>query len=144
MDKFTFVGNGDVNAVESLYEQFLADPNNVDETWQQFFAGFDFAKANFDVEGEVPENVLKEFKVIEMIEAYRKCGHLFTQTNPVRVRRKYTPTLDIENFGLEKADLELPFQAGNRIGIGTAKLKDILTLKLLRPYLAITLPNKNF
>ena len=88
MDKFTFVGNGDVNAVESLYEQFLADPNQVDETWQQFFAGFDFAKANFDVEGGLPENVLKEFKVIEMIEAYRKCGHLFTQTNPVRVRRK--------------------------------------------------------
>lgn len=126
MDKFTFVGNGDVNAVESLYEQFLADPNQVDETWQQFFAGFDFAKANFDVEGDLPENVLKEFKVIEMIEAYRKCGHLFTQTNPVRVRRKYTPTLDLENFGLEKSDLELQFQAGSRIGIGTAKLKDIL------------------
>ena len=126
MDKFTFVGNGDVNSVESLYEQFLADPNQVDETWQQFFAGFDFAKANFDVEGDLPENVLKEFKVIEMIEAYRKCGHLFTQTNPVRVRRKYTPTLDIENFGLEKSDLELQFQAGSRIGIGPAKLKDIL------------------
>ena len=126
MDKFTFVGNGDVNAVESLYEQFLADPNQVDETWQQFFAGFDFAKANFDIEGDLPENVLKEFKVIEMIEAYRKCGHLFTETNPVRVRRKYTPTLDLENFGLEKSDLELQFQAGSRIGIGTAKLKDIL------------------
>ncbi len=126
MDKFTFVGNGDVNAVESLYEQFLSDPNQVDETWQQFFAGFDFAKANYDVEGDLPENVLKEFKVIEMIEAYRKCGHLFTETNPVRVRRKYTPTLDLENFGLEKSDLELQFQAGSRIGIGTAKLKDIL------------------
>jgi 2-oxoglutarate dehydrogenase E1 component len=81
MDKFTFVGNGDINAVESLYDQFLADPSQVDETWQQFFAGFDFAKANFDLEGDVPENVLKEFKVIELIEAYRKCGHLFTHTN---------------------------------------------------------------
>jgi 2-oxoglutarate dehydrogenase E1 component len=126
MDKFTFVGNGDLNAVESLYDQFLADPSQVDETWQQFFAGFDFAKANFDVEEGVPENVLKEFKVIELIEAYRKCGHLFTQTNPVRERRKYVPTLDIKNFGLDQADLELEFQAGSRIGVGTTKLKNIV------------------
>lgn len=125
MDKFTFVGNGDVNAIESLYDQFLKDPNQVDETWQQFFAGFDFAKANFDGD-EVPENVLKEFKVIELIDAYRKCGHLFTKTNPVRDRRKYVPTLDIENFGLEQGDLELEFQAGNQVGIGPAKLKDIV------------------
>jgi 2-oxoglutarate dehydrogenase E1 component len=126
MDKFTFVGNGDINAVESLYDQFLADPSQVDETWQQFFAGFDFAKANFDLEGDVPENVLKEFKVIELIEAYRKCGHLFTHTNPVRERRKYVPTLDITNFGLDQSDLELEFQAGSRIGVGTTKLKNII------------------
>lgn len=124
MDKFTFVGNGDVNAIESLYDQFLKDPSQVDETWQQFFAGFDFAKENFD--SDVPENVLKEFKVLELIDAYRKCGHLFTKTNPVRERRKYFPTLDIEEFDLEKSDLETVFQAGNRVGIGPAKLKDIV------------------
>lgn len=124
MDKFTFVGNADVNAVSALYDQFLQDPNQVDETWQQFFAGFDFAKENFD--SDVPENVLKEFKVLELIGAYRKCGHLFTDTNPVRERRKYSPTMDIENFGLEKADLESVYQAGSQIGIGAAKLKDII------------------
>jgi len=102
MNKFTFVGNADVNAVSALYEQFLQDPNQVDETWQQFFAGFDFAKENFD--SDVPENVLKEFKVLELIGSYRKCGHLFTDTNPVRERRRYSPTMDIENFGLEKTD----------------------------------------
>jgi len=124
MDKFTFVGNADVNAVSALYEQFLQDPNQVDETWQQFFAGFDFAKENFD--SDVPENVLKEFKVLELIGAYRKCGHLFTDTNPVRERRKYSPTMDIENFGLEKTDLESVYQAGSQIGVGAAKLKDII------------------
>ena len=124
MDKFTFVGNADVNAVSALYDQFLQDPNQVDETWQQFFAGFDFAKENFD--SDVPENVLKEFKVLELIGSYRKCGHLFTDTNPVRERRKYSPTMDIENFGLEKSDLESVYQAGSQIGIGAAKLKDII------------------
>jgi 2-oxoglutarate dehydrogenase E1 component len=54
------------------------------------------------INGEVPEHIKKEFKVVNLIEAYRTRGHLFTKTNPVRERRHYTPTLDIENFGLSK------------------------------------------
>ena len=63
---------------------------------------------------------------MNLIHGYRQRGHLFTKTNPVRQRRKYMPTLDIANFGLEPADLETVFQAGNEIGIGPAKLKDII------------------
>src|SRR5690606_8547809 len=70
--------------------------------------------------------IAKESKVLSLIEAYRDHGHLFTKTNPVRERRKYEPNLDIENFGLSAADLETVFQAGNEIGIGAAKLKDIV------------------
>jgi 2-oxoglutarate dehydrogenase E1 component len=44
----------------------------------------------------------------------------------VRERRKYVPTLDITNFGLDQSDLELEFQAGSRIGVGTTKLKNII------------------
>jgi 2-oxoglutarate dehydrogenase E1 component len=51
---------------------------------------------------------------------------LFTKTNPVRERRKYEPTLAIENFGLETADLETVFQAGEQIGIGAATLSAII------------------
>jgi 2-oxoglutarate dehydrogenase E1 component len=39
---------------------------------------------------------------------------------------QYAPTLDIENFGLEKSDLDTIFQAGNNIGIGAATLRDII------------------
>jgi 2-oxoglutarate dehydrogenase E1 component len=124
MDKFSFVGNADVNAIEALYQQYLANPESVDATWAQFFQGFDFAKAHFD--SEVPDNVLKEFKVLGLIDAYRKRGHLFTKTNPVRERRKYSPTLAIENFGLQASDLDLVFHAGEKIGIGAAKLSDIV------------------
>ena len=48
----------------------------------------------------------KEFKVINLINGYRNRGHLFTKTNPVRDRRKYSPTLDISNFGLDESDLD--------------------------------------
>ena len=125
MDKFSFIGNADVNAIEDLYKSFKSDPNSVDPDWQKFFSGFEFFQANYDTDTP-PQGTLKEFQVIELIDAYRSRGHLFTQTNPVRERRKYSPTLALENFGLSSQDLDTEFQAGNEIGIGTAKLKDIV------------------
>ncbi|WP_343748251.1 2-oxoglutarate dehydrogenase E1 component [Fluviicola sp.] len=126
MDKVTYVGNADVNAIEHLYQSYTKDPESVDIGWQKFFEGFDFAKTNYEDGGEIPENFQKEFKVINLINGYRTRGHLFTKTNPVRERRKYEPTLAIENFGLETADLETVFQAGDQVGIGPATLKAII------------------
>ncbi len=115
--------------MEHLYQSFKSDPSSVSEDWQQFFAGFDFAEQLYDqddVEFGIPANVKKEFDVVNLIEGYRKNGHLFTDTNPVRARRKYTPTLDKENFDLTEADLETTFRAGTMIGIGPASLKEII------------------
>lgn len=125
MDNYTYIGNGDVNAIEELYNRYLKDPTSVDEGYARFFEGFDFARTNFE-DGEIPENFKKEFKVIDLINGYRNRGHLFTRTNPVRERRKYAPTLAIENFGLEESDMDLVFQAGNEIGIGPATLREII------------------
>ncbi len=126
MDKVTYVGNADVTAIDYLYKAYLNDPQSVDIGWQKFFEGFDFARTNFDDDGAIPENFQKEFKVINLIQGYRTRGHLFTKTNPVRDRRKYTPTLEIQNFGLEESDLNTVFQCGEEIGIGAATLKDII------------------
>jgi 2-oxoglutarate dehydrogenase E1 component len=130
MDKFSFLGNSDISAIEFNYAQYLKDPALVEESWSKFFEGFEFARANYEEKGEVPENVKKEFSVINLINGYRSRGHLFTLTNPVRERRHYNPTLDIENFGLQIADMETIFHAGTEIGIGPAKLSVIIdTLK---------------
>jgi 2-oxoglutarate dehydrogenase E1 component len=126
MDKVTYVGNADVNAIDHLYQSYIKDPESVDISWQKFFEGFDFARMNYEDGGEIPENFQKEFKVINLINGYRTRGHLFTKTNPVRERRKYEPTLAIENFGLDASDLDTVFQAGEQIGIGAATLRDII------------------
>ncbi len=126
MDKFSFLGNTDINTVEKLYKQYTENPELLDDSWVNFFRGFEMAQKHFlNQEGD-PEAFNKEFKVINLIEAYRKRGHLFTKTNPVRSRRTYSPTLDIENFGLTEKDMNTVFQAGNRIGIGSASLEDII------------------
>ena len=126
MDKITYVGNADVNAIDYLYEQYRQNPENVDISWSKFFEGFEFAQTNFADNGSIPENYIKEFKVLNLINGYRTRGHLFTKTNPVRERRQYAPTLEISNFGLSDADLNVVFQAGEEIGIGAAKLSDII------------------
>ncbi|MCL3779204.1 2-oxoglutarate dehydrogenase E1 component [Prolixibacteraceae bacterium JC049] len=128
MDKFSQVGNQEIASIEQLYQSYLENPNSIDQSWKSFFEGFEFARKNYNQE-EVPGNsshVNKEFKVLNLIQGYRQRGHLFTQTNPVRTRRKYEPTLDLETFGLEKSDLKTIFQAGNNIGIGPSTLEKII------------------
>lgn len=125
MDKLSYLSNSDGAYIDKLYSDFQLDPSSVDAGWQKFFEGFEFARKNFDAPGDqltVPD----EFKVINLINGYRERGHLFTLTNPVRTRRKYFPTLDIENYGLQQKDLKRVFQAGNEIGIGSATLEDII------------------
>lgn len=125
MDKFSYLGNGDMNAVETIYKKYQENPESVDFGWQKFFEGFEFFQKNYD-DQPMPQGTLKEFQVIDLINAYRSRGHLFTHTNPVRERRKYTPTLDLENFGLSDADLDTVFHAGAQLGIGATKLRDIV------------------
>ncbi|MFN8155185.1 MAG: 2-oxoglutarate dehydrogenase E1 component [Bacteroidia bacterium] len=129
MDQHSLIGNISPEAIDALYRQYLENPQSIESSWQQFFSGFDFAREQYgDVSaGEMaPELVDKEFRVINLINGYRNRGHLFTRTNPVRERRKYTPTLDLANFGLSDSDLDTVFQAGTQIGIGPAKLKSIV------------------
>jgi 2-oxoglutarate dehydrogenase E1 component len=126
MNDLSFIGNSEPGYVEDLYQRYLTNPDELDESWKNFFKGFEFARINFKGDKETSKNLDKEFNVLNLIEGYRRRGHLFTQTNPVRVRRKYTPTLDLENYNLGEADLQTVFQAGKEIGIGPANLSDIL------------------
>jgi 2-oxoglutarate dehydrogenase E1 component len=126
IDKFSYLNNTDPNWIEEQYLMFLKTPDLTEPSWRQFFEGFEFSRKNYQAPNEIPENVQKEFKVINLINGYRNRGHLFTKTNPVRERRKYTPTLGIENFGLEEKDLVTVFQAGNEVGIGASTLQEII------------------
>ena len=99
---------------------------------ESFFSRFEFGieeskKEKLAFEGvEVPDNILKEFKVVKLINAYRTRGHLFTKTNPVRDRRTYLPNLEIQNFDLSNDDLDSVFNAGEIIGVGATTLTNIL------------------
>ena len=124
-EDYSYLGNLDIETIDALYQQYKEDPESIDTSWRDFFKGFEFARKNFKEEIH-SETFDKEFKVINLITAYRKRGHLFTKTNPVRIRRKYFPTLDLENYGLEESDLDTVFHAGKEIGLGPSTLRQIV------------------
>ena len=126
MDPYSFLNTAHTAYFAELYDQYLINPESVEPTWRAFFQGFEFGIDKASKKEDIPENILKEFKVVKLINAYRTRGHLFTKTNPVRDRRKYSPNLDLENFELSKDDLDLSFSAGEIIGIGNSTLADIL------------------
>ena len=136
MDKFSFLNAVHAQLIDDMYEQYLKYPDSLEPSWKAFFQGFDFAREYYgddeDVQGASPvvqyaaqsvtngetsESITKEFKVLNLIEAYRTRGHLFTKTNPVRERRHFVPTLDLENFGLSQSDLNIKFNSATTTGM---------------------------
>ena len=138
MDRFSFLNAIHAQLIDDLYEQYRKYPDALEPSWKAFFQGFDFALENYGDEGyisengqpsvvvqqvsnsNIPDEIRKEFLVMNLIEAYRSRGHLFTKTNPVRDRRTYSPTLSIKNFGLSTADLNTKFNCAIEIGLKEA------------------------
>ena len=127
MDPYSFLNTAHTAYFAELYDQYLINPDAVEPSWRAFFQGFEFGIDKVEKgEFHIPENILKEFKVVKLINGYRTRGHLFTNTNPVRQRRKYTPNLDLINFELSEDDLLEEFDAGEIIGIGRSSLQNII------------------
>ncbi|AXT18864.1 2-oxoglutarate dehydrogenase E1 component [Flavobacteriaceae bacterium AU392] len=135
MDKYSFLNAAHTSFFSELYEQYLRSPDSVEPSWRAFFQGYDFGSDSYQIDDEtiegvntqIPEQVQKEFQVVKLIDNYRSRGHLFTKTNPVRERRKYEPSLAIEEFGLSVADLDTVFSAGDILGIGSQTLREIIS-----------------
>lgn len=140
MDRFSFLNAAHTDFFAELYDQYLENPDSVEPSWRSFFQGFDFgssfsgqvdhalisdAVSNVDV-SQLSEKLQKEFNVLKLIDAYRTRGHLFTKTNPIRHRRTYSPTLDLQNYGLSDADLNTVFDAAKVMKLEPCTLAEIL------------------
>jgi 2-oxoglutarate dehydrogenase E1 component len=135
MDKYSFLNAAHTSFFAELYDKYLTSPDSVEPSWRSFFQGYDFGMESsldeLDISPpngavEIPQSLKKEFQVVKLIDSYRSRGHLFTKTNPVRERRQYIPSLDIENFGLNVGDLDTVFNAGEILGIGSSTLRIII------------------
>ncbi|MCU0336864.1 MAG: hypothetical protein MUF12_03300 [Sediminibacterium sp.] len=144
MKDFSYITNSHPAYIESLYQDFVKDPNNVDEELKKFFEGFDFAVSNGMANNAVPAangtsnasglvNWTKEIGVYRLILGYRNKGHLIAKTNPIRTRKDRGANLHLDFFGLSESDLDQTFYAGNYVGLGHSTLRQIIA-KLEKAY----------
>lgn len=138
MKDFSYVTGSHPAYVETLYKDFLANPEHIDPEWKKFFEGFDFAVSNRAANGsgvgvstepvatEQGLDPLREIKVYRLILGYRNKGHLIAKTNPIRPRKDRHANLDLSFFGLSENDLDTQYKCGEILGLGTTSLRNIL------------------
>ncbi|MEO7532799.1 MAG: thiamine pyrophosphate-dependent enzyme, partial [Ferruginibacter sp.] len=137
MKDFQYITNSHPTYIENLYNDFIKDPASVDADMRRFFEGFDFAVTynKTSANGTAATTVAapfdaakleKEINVYQLIQAYRRKGHLVAKTNPIRERKDRKANLSLENFGLTDADLNSTFETGKFVGLGKVPLKDII------------------
>ncbi len=103
--------------IDELYAKYSRDPKSVDPSWRHFFEGLDFNKA-------ATPAVSAECRVMKLIYAYRKYGHLMVAQNPIAPPPEFPPELSLEKLGFSSAeessvkDLIASLQSiyGSRIG----------------------------
>ena len=128
MYTFSYLTNTNSAVIEDLYLKYKNDPNSIDFGWRKFFEGYDFSRTTFgkpETESKSSEIVNKEVNVINLIGAYRQKGHLIAKINPLGEKKKENP-FQLDKFGLNEADLDKIFQAGERIGLGPCRLREII------------------
>ncbi len=144
----TPLGAGNAPYIESLYEQFLADPNSVEPKWREYFARLVSGSRHETAHGPVREALArrardirfaapaavgdtsaKQGSVSRLVQVYANRGHLLADIDPLGLMHRPVPeVLELSHFGLTDADLDTEFYTGSR---GDAipkrmKLRDIV------------------
>ena len=148
MDASSSLGFGSARFVEALYEDFLADPSSVPDTWRREFETWAAgrtpqthaavqrrfqelarapAAARAAPEAVTPDNLHKQNAVQQLINEYRQRGHLAARTDPIKLQPPpAVPSLALGYHGLADADLPRSFSAGNFPLPPGAPLRDLL------------------
>ncbi len=155
---FSFIANAHPSFIESLYKDYVHDPNSIDPSWAVFFKGFDYyadGNGNGTTNGNIVSSIAqktvntdgtsrdnreglasipsKEIAVMMLIDGYRHRGHLLSTTNPLRPRKDRGAHLNLSDYGLEDSDLDKPFAGGDAVGIANGTLRQIVD-KLKQTY----------
>ena len=148
----TPLSGGNAPYVESLYEQFLADPTSVEPAWREYFKSFGggneaahgpirealaqraarpaiaapAAAAAASITGDVSA---KQASVARLVQVYANRGHLLADIDPLGLMKRPVPeVLELGHFGLSEADLDTEFYTGSRTEAiaKRMKLRDIV------------------
>ncbi|MES2217004.1 MAG: 2-oxoglutarate dehydrogenase E1 component [Pseudomonadota bacterium] len=135
----SFLAGGGDSYLEALYETYLKNPNDVSEEWREYFATFGANSTDVShqeirdffqnlarqsgqkvvvAQGGDLFHERKREKVLDLIFAYRRLGHLQADIDPLGL---YTgidnPELELSFYGFTDADLDTVFEIDSFIGV---------------------------
>ncbi|MDQ6958576.1 MAG: 2-oxoglutarate dehydrogenase E1 component [Mariprofundaceae bacterium] len=142
---------GGVNAawVESLYEDYLNNPDSVPQAWAERFHGMReeavtpsrrqvearFRQMRPQVQGQKtaaePEVGGVEYpsRALYLIHGYRVHGHLHANLDPLHLNPSQpSPELDPKYYGLSEADMDVSFPTGDLVAPPMLPLREILEM----------------
>lgn len=148
------LAGGNAAYVEQLYETYLQNPGAIPSEWRSYFEtlprvnGIETKDISHAVVRESfrqlsfhkatrqrqtspidSDQVVKQRKVLQLINAYRFRGHQIAKFDPLDVRETPDiPELTFSYHGLTEADLETVFDTGSLVGSDSATLRDILQI----------------
>ncbi|ABR74921.1 2-oxoglutarate dehydrogenase subunit E1 [Actinobacillus succinogenes] len=135
----TALGGANQSYIEALYEDYLQDPNNVDDSWRTVFNSFPKPTA---LSPEQPHSPVRDYfkrlardntragttvvvdpkvsarlvKVLQWVNGHRNRGHLDANLDPLKLwERMPSPTLDYKFYGFTDADLDKEFDIGGYV-----------------------------
>ncbi len=97
--------------LEQLYEQYKADPDSLDPSWQLFFQGFDLASCPRTCVAAGAAN--DQSSIASLIYNYRDQGFRLAQTDPLGHPPPALPDLELARYGFSEEDLERVFDTGH-------------------------------
>lgn len=144
----SYLAGANQSYIEQLYEDFLTDPDSVDESWRTLFQQISthelnpeqfhsttrdyFRRLAKDTKRYTPvitdpEVDVKQIKVLQLINAFRFRGHQNADLDPIKLRYKApVPDLEPAFHNLTDADMEQTFHLGGfAFGKESMKLADL-------------------
>ncbi|MCC5024363.1 MAG: 2-oxoglutarate dehydrogenase E1 component [Candidatus Synoicihabitans palmerolidicus] len=120
--------------LETLYAQWLENPNFVDATWRAFFQGFSLghtggtlSSSDAQADGVKVVDSRKQVMAIRMINAHHSHGHLQAHLDPLNPPPPPLPKLAVEAFEFTEADFDDNYTLTRYKGGGQMKLRDIVS-----------------
>ncbi|PRY51725.1 2-oxoglutarate dehydrogenase E1 component [Geodermatophilus tzadiensis] len=109
-----------------LHQLLLGEDGFYDDVFRSLRLPYEPVRWMPDVRVSREGQIDKEARVIEVIEAYRRNGHLMADTDPLEFKVRSHPDLDILQHGLTLWDLDRTFPVGGFVGEKVMPLRDIL------------------
>jgi 2-oxoglutarate decarboxylase len=109
-----------------LHALLLGEDGFYDKVFQSLRIPYEPVRWMPDVRITREGQIDKEARVIEVIESYRRNGHLMADTDPLEFKVRTHPDLDILEHGLTLWDLDRKFPVGGFAGEKLMALRDIL------------------